>query len=290
MESGRALMARIRSQLSSGEIRLDNQALSFESRLIAQEITGDSYTKLALNDYELNHQQKLTLERIISERNTSKPLAYVLNCVTFRGLDLYVDERVLIPRPETELVVQHAIDTLKANDLVQKIVFDIGTGSGAISLSVATEIPNAVVYASDISFEALEVAKFNSRSLDLSTSRISFLKSDVFDEFPIELRGDVDVIISNPPYIGLDETDSIEKSVLYFEPHQALFSGEVGTDHYLQLISKSKDWLKRDGHLIVEISPRHVEFMVKAKAEFGFSSLEIFKDLAGRDRVAIFYK
>lgn len=290
VESGRALTARIRSQLSNGEVRLDDQALSFESRLIAEKITGDGFTKLTLNEYDLSQPQELELGRIISERNKGKPLAYIIHSTTFRNLDLYVDERVLIPRPETEIVVQHVVDFLRANKSMKKIVFDIGTGSGAIALSIANESPNAVVYASDISIDALNVAKLNAKATDISVSQISFFESNLFDQCPNKLHGEVDVIVSNPPYIGLDEIDSIESSVLNFEPRLALFSGEDGKDLYCRLISESKDWLKEDGRLVIEISPRHVEDMVEAKTDFGFSSLEIHKDLAGRDRIAIFGK
>lgn len=290
METGRALINRIESKLSGSLASESRESISFESRIIAEEITGDSYTELCLNSYELNPKQELQLSQIFQERLSGRPLAYVLNSTTFRDLDLFVDERVLIPRSETELVTQHAIDILKNDGCDKPVVLDIGTGSGAIALSIAHEVRDSKVIGGDISSDAITVAKLNGIATGSAAARVEFIISDLFESFPSALKGKVDLVVSNPPYIGRDEAELVDESVIDNEPHDALFSGETGVDHYVAIISEAKEWLKQNGSLVLEISPRHVEFMEEEKVANGYSMLNIYKDLVDRERIAIFEK
>ncbi|HMS25606.1 MAG TPA: peptide chain release factor N(5)-glutamine methyltransferase [Acidimicrobiia bacterium] len=274
-----------------------DDARTFEARIIAEHVTGDSYSELMVSSYELTQRQAEDVDRIIAQRNGGKPLAYILHSVTFRELDLYVDERVLIPRSETEIVVQYALDILSrhpepvasrhpepAKDLN---VIDIGTGSGAIALSIAYEEMRAQVYATDISTDALDVARLNGVATGSAAVRVKFYCGDLFSALPVELRGTVDVIVSNPPYIGNDEKEEIDSAVLEHEPHIALFSGEEGSDIYDRIIDRGREWLKSDGHVVLEIAPRHVEFIKQSAIDSGYTKTEIFSDLTGRERIAV---
>ena len=163
----------------------------------------------------------------------------------------------------------------------------MGTGSGAIAYSIANEVPNAKVYAADVSPEAVEVARLNGSAVGSAAARVEIVLSDLFAELPFSLKGNIDLIISNPPYIGLDEKEELDVSVLGFEPHLALFSGENGADHYERIISESIEWLKSGSKLVLEISPRHVSFIEAFSKSSGFSNCEIRNDLSGRERVAV---
>ncbi len=266
-----------------------DDARTFEARIIAENVTGDSYSELMVSSYELTARQISDIDAIITQRNTGKPLAYILRSVTFRELDLYVDERVLIPRSETEIVVEHALDILSRHPEPAKDlnVVDVGTGSGAIALSIAYEEMRAQIYATDISADALDVARLNGVATGSAAVRVKFYCGDLFSALPEELRGNVDVIVSNPPYIGIDEKEELDSTVLEYEPHLALFAGEEGSDIYGRIIDQARDWLKDDGRLVLEIAPRHVEFIKQSAIDNGYINAEVFSDLTGRERIAV---
>jgi len=261
----------------------DEGVKQYEARLIAEEVSGLNYTELFTYECNLNEKQQALLQRIIDERSTSKPLAYVLKSVTFRELDLYVDERVLIPRPETELLVEEVLDHVK--DIEEPYLLDIGTGSGAIALSIAQEHSSANVVGVDISQDAIDVANLNLAAVGSAASRVSFLK--VRPSFWGKLdTAFFDIIVSNPPYIGEDEKDLLPSQVLDFEPHIALFADDEGFAIYEQIIVEARNHLKGNGVLILEIAPRHVEKIKLCATEYGYSKVEIINDFAGRERVA----
>lgn len=224
------------------------------------------------------------LEARLEKRAKGKPLQYVLGKQPFRYLNLEVKEGVFIPRPETEILVERAI--AKVKDRKDPITFlDIGTGSGAIALSLAFELPLSSGYATDISPLALEVAKTNAKLYRLE-ERVNFRISNFFDE----LRGlatSFDLIVSNPPYVAENEFGSLSREIL-FEPRQALYSGQDGLDAYRIIIEQAWFYLKEGGWLALEVGFRQAEQIKGLLAETGqFDSVETVKDYSGIDRVVL---
>lgn len=280
MSSGRELIDQIVESFSRSEIP------RYEARLIAEHVTGAPYAELLTGHFDLTQRQSDRLDSILDQRNAGTPLAYILRSGHFRGLDLYVDERVLIPRSETEVVVQHAIDylSLLGDDLT---VVDMCTGSGAIAFAIAHECAHATVYASDISSDALDVARLNAAAVGSTARRVHFVQGDLYGALPGDLRHHVHLIISNPPYIGEDESGDLDESVIDHEPHGALFGGVQGQDFYPRILSGAREWLCEGGRIVCEISPRHRQYVIDLARDFGFTC-EVYEDLTGRDRVAVF--
>ena len=212
-------------------------------------------------------------------RRSGEPLQYVVGRWGFRTLDLYVDRRVLIPRPETETVVEVALAELRANEVVAPVVVDLGTGSGAIALAIATEVPDAIVWATDVSADALAVAGANVAGIGGRVGRrVRLAEGSWFDALPDDLLGTVDLIVSNPPYIADDE--ELDASVRDWEPSGALFVGPTGLECIEMVLAGSPPWLAPGGVLVVEIGAGQ-------GAALAGSSRTIRSDLAGRDRVLV---
>ena len=222
---------------------------------------------------------------LIARRSRGTPVAYLLGEKPFWSLDLKVDPRVLIPRPDTETLVQAALKSLPDGP---RRVIDIGTGSGAIALAIAAERPDAHLAATDISADALAVARENAALNDLE-DRVTFLEGDLFAPFAIPEVGDLwipaDMIVSNPPYIGESEKPSLDRSVLDFEPHGALFAGPDGLDVLRRLVLAAHEHLRPGGALLVEIGFTQGAAVADLFADAGFAGVAIEKDLAGQDRV-----
>ena len=233
----------------------------------------------------------VALRAMIVQRLAGEPLQYVMKSWAFRHLDVLVDRRVLIPRPETEIVVQVAIDL--ANEMLRKSkpklrVADLGTGSGVIGLSLASELPrgSTEVWLTDLSADALEVARANLAGSGLINSDVRIVQGSWFAALPSELKNSFDLIVSNPPYIGVYDP-SIEASVRNYEPHLALFAGSDGLDAYREIIAQAGDWLVTDGWLVLEIGHQQGDSVRELLAQNNFKQIEIRQDLAGRDRIAI---
>jgi release factor glutamine methyltransferase len=228
---------------------------------------------------------------MVARRLTGEPLQYVMKSWAFRHLDVMVDNRVLIPRPETEVVVQTAIDL--ANVMLRKSklklrVADLGTGSGVIGLSLANELPrgSTEVWLTDLSADAIEVARANLAGSGLINSDVRIVQGSWFAALPSELKNSFDLIVSNPPYIGVYDP-SVEASVRNYEPHLALFAGSDGLDAYREIIAHAGEWLVTDGWLILEIGHQQGDLVRELLAQNKFEQIEIRQDLAGRDRIAI---
>jgi release factor glutamine methyltransferase len=223
---------------------------------------------------------------LIKRRQAGEPLQYVLGSWGFRHLDLRIDNRVLIPRPETEQVVEAALQLLNAAP--EPLVADLGTGSGAIALSIATEHDGAMVFATDLSAGALEVANANLlRTPRAVQERVMLAQGDWFGALPEDAKGRFDLIISNPPYIGEDEVDTVDVIVDEWEPHSALYSGAEGLDDIQKIISEAASWLKPRGSVIIELAPRQAETVAAMARNAGFSHVAIGRDLADRQRFLV---
>jgi len=200
--------------------------------------------ELELSCGEIAHYNDL-LER----RCGGEPLQYITGHQEFWGLDLLVTPAVLIPRPETEHAVEAALELLR--DLESPRVIDVGTGSGCIALTLASDLPQARIEAVDISPEALSVAHQNAERLGFS-ERVAFAKSDLLEKY-LSDGETFDMVISNPPYVGESEADKLQIEVRDHEPHRALFGGVEGLDIYRRLIPQAYQVLKPGGWLVMEI-------------------------------------
>ena len=227
---------------------------------------------------------------MLVRRCEGEPLQYVVGSWGFRTLDLMVDHRVLIPRPETEVVAGWTVDEVERlaagpGREREVVVVDLGTGSGAIGLSVAVECPQARVFATDVSSDALAVARANLAGVGRAATRVSLHEGDWYDALPEALRGSVDVVVSNPPYIGTGEV--LPPVVADWEPPVALWSGPAGHEAVEQVIGGASQWLRPGGALVLEVASHRAHTTAGMAAEAGFSDVRLERDLAGLERVVI---
>lgn len=235
---------------------------------------------------ELSRDEMARCDDGLARRATGVPAQYITGHQEFWGLDLVVSPAVLIPRPETEHVVEAVLERLKVTIATRRVpsplrIVDVGTGSGAIALALAKELPAAEIHATDISSEALEVARANAARLELA-SRIEFHEADLLHGFAPET---VDFVVSNPPYVGESEEDSVQLEVRKFEPRNAVFSGSTGLAVIERLIPQAHAALKPEGWLIFEISGTIAD-RVRSLLNL-WDAVEIKNDLQGIARVAV---
>ena len=235
---------------------------------------------------ELSTDEQSRYDEAIARRASGYPSQYITGHQEFWGLDLIVTPAVLIPRPETEHIVEVVVEIARSAEYKEQVgrpkLVDVGTGSGAIALALAKEFPNAEVLATDVSAEALEVARANTARLQLD-SRIQFQQSDVLESVPCD--GSFDFVVSNPPYVALSEADKVQDVVKKFEPKQAVFAGEHGLDVIRRLIPQAHEALRPGGYLVMEIGYSMSE-QVMAIMD-GFEEVHAVPDLAGIPRVVV---
>lgn len=222
---------------------------------------------------------------MLERRLRGEPLQYVLGRWGFRVLDLQVDNRVLIPRPETEALTQMALEECRRLDARRAV--DLGTGSGAIALALAVEWTGIEVWATDISPDALAVAETNVAALGRIGEAVRLAQGSWYDALPAELGGAIDVIVSNPPYVAEFEVEDLPEDVRAWEPLDALVSGPTGLEAIERIVADARLWLAQPGSLLVEIAPHQaVEAGAMARAA-GFGSAAVWPDLTGRDRILL---
>jgi len=227
---------------------------------------------------ELTADESTRYEQALTQRATGIPAQYITGHQEFWGMDFIVTPAVLIPRPETE----HLIETVLplARQLAGPRIVDVGTGSGCIALALAKELRNAQIHATDISPAALEVAQSNAFRLQLQ-DRVQFQKADLLNGFE---PTSIDFVVSNPPYVGRSEQDQVQLEVRKFEPPRAVFAGETGIEIIAQLVPQAWTVLKPGGWLVVEISGTIVK-LVEAELD-GWGEVSVKKDLQRISRVA----
>ena len=226
------------------------------------------------------------VEGMVERRRRGEPLQYVLGLWSFRRLELVVDRRVLIPRPETEVVVEVALAELGRLGAGQPLVVDLGTGSGAIAISMALEVPSARVWGTDRSEEALAVARANLAGMGGRVApQVRLAAGNWFAALPPELRGRVDLVVANPPYVGDDE--ELPREVEDWEPRTALRSGPTGLEDVGRIVKEAPTWLSAPGVLVVEIAPHQALAARAMGEEAGFREVEVRRDLTGRDRMLV---
>lgn len=243
------------------------------------------YIHLNLNK-ELTDEQLEYFNKMIKDRLNGRPIAYIVKNREFMGLDFYVEEGVLIPRPDTEPLVEEVIELVKGRESLT--IVDIGTGSGAITVSLAKYIKNCEVYSLDISDKALDIGLKNAISNGVE-NQIKFIKSDVFSG--IKDKGlSLDIIVSNPPYIRKSDIDTLHTQVKDYEPYIALEGGEDGLDFYRAITEQSVKYLKDDGILAFEVGHDQAQDVSDILSNNGYSKIYTKKDLQGIDRVVIGFK
>jgi release factor glutamine methyltransferase len=236
---------------------------------------------------QLKEGDKEALERLIQRRISGEPLQYILEHQEFWSIGLKVDSRVLIPRPETELLVEQSLLILSESRFKRTpYILEIGTGSGAIAMAMAKERKDAFLVATDLSRGALLLAKENARSAGLQ-HRIEFVNGDLFEPFRVlKKKGPFDLVLSNPPYVNRHEIHSLAKEVKDYEPIMALDGGEDGLEFYRCIISQAPFYLRRGGWILLEIGQGQSVRVSKLMEEGGhFLNPECVPDLSGIERV-----
>jgi release factor glutamine methyltransferase len=227
------------------------------------------------------------LDAMLARHAAGEPLQYVLGRWGFRHLDLMVDQRVLIPRPETETVVEVAL-RLARSQTAPLLIADLGTGSGAIGLSLAAELPidDVVVWMTDCSSDALDVARANAAGNGRASASVRVAQGDWFDALPVALVGTLAMVVSNPPYVG-DDDPALEPIVRDWEPAAALYGGVDGLDAIRQIIAEAPRWLRSDGWLVIEIGSGQGRKVLELMHSAGFDDVAVTVDLGRHDRVAV---
>jgi len=225
------------------------------------------------------------LDAMLARYRAGEPLQYVLGQWGFRHIELAIDSRVLIPRPETELVAEVALEKAAAIGPT-RLVADLGTGSGAIGLSMAHELPRdgTTVWITDASADALDVARANIAGLGPAGRNVRAALGSWLDALPT--GESFDVIVANPPYVSVDSTD-LEQIVGAWEPPGALFAGSDGLDDIRTIVSEAINRLREGGWLILEIGADHGAPVIKLMGAAGYIDVEVRRDLAGLDRIAV---
>jgi release factor glutamine methyltransferase len=252
-----------------------------DARRIVERASGWEASDLARHlDDAPTERAVAHFDAMVARRATGEPLQYVVGAWGFRTLDLLVDARVLIPRPETESVVQAAIDAVGARRPLTAV--DLGTGSGAIALSLAVEL-GAEVWATDESADALAVARANVAGRGVTTLRLC--EGDWYGALPSDLRGRVDLIVSNPPYVAAG--DELPAVVRDWEPVDALVAGPTGLEDIERIVRDAPAWLARRGVLVVELAPHQADAVAQLARDAGFHTVDVRPDLAGRPRALV---
>jgi len=247
--------------------------------LLAFSLGCDRIEFIKYPDRIIDGSQLDIFNRLIERRLRMEPVAYITGQKAFWSFVLEVNPDVLIPRPDTEVIVEEALSVCQKDDLKQPDILDVGTGSGAIALALAQELPDARITATDISEAALAVAKKNARSLGLENT-VAFLQGDLFD--PVE--GRFDIIVSNPPYIDAEEYETLDPGVKNYEPRQALRAGQTGVEFYEKLVYQAPGRLKEKGWLLLEIGAKQAEVVRAIMADL-FDNIDVRADYAGLSRV-----
>jgi len=272
-----------------------------EARWMVERVSGYDGVELVMGEHEPATAPAVQhLDDMLERRANGEPLQYVLGRWDFLGIDLLVDRRVLVPRPETEVVARTAIDEVVrlgarlgshdpwAAGATSFAVADLGTGSGAIALALASELPDAEVWATDVSADALAVARANVAGAGSAATRVRLELGSWFAALPDDLRGRLRLVVSNPPYVAEHEVADLPADVADWEPHLALVSGPSGLEAIETIVAEAREWLDPEGSaLVVELAPHQAGAARNAATAAGFDAVDVVQDLADRDRVLV---
>jgi release factor glutamine methyltransferase len=295
VSSWRALRVEAERSLAAAGI----ESSASEARWMVEHVSGfDAAELVTAEDEPAKVRPAAQLTELVERRVAGEPLQYVLGCWLFRGMELLVDERVMIPRPETEITAQVAIDEAVrlgarrgrpdpwSGAATAYVVADLGTGSGALALALAGELPDAEVWGTDVSDDALAVARANAAGIGLPSTRVRLAAGSWFDALPRTLRGRLRLVVSNPPYVAESEVADLPAELRH-EPLGALVSGVTGLEAIEQLARQAPEWLDATGTFVCEIAPHQAEAATKVARAAGFEGMLVRPDLTGRDRVLV---
>lgn len=266
--------------------RAEIENASMEARWIVEQATGTTGSEIVeVLAAPATVRTVQHLDQMVARRTAGEPIQYVLGSWSFRSLDLMVDRRVLIPRPETEIVAGLAIAEIdRLHPDGGGVVIDLGTGSGAIGLSIAAERAVERALLTDASTDALSVARANLAGLGMAGRAVEISHGSWFDAVPDSLAGQIDVIVSNPPYVPTG--DELPSAVLDWEPQSALLAGSDGLADLRIIVSESARWLRPEGALVLEMDPRQVPVVSESLREAGFD-VSVHRDLPGLERALV---
>lgn len=253
-----------------------DEAHSKARRLLAFTLNVPKEYLIINNEKELSKQDFEYYKNYITRLINGEPIQYIIGKQEFMGIEFNVNKDVLIPQPDTEILVEETIKIAK--ECNKPKVLDLCTGSGAIAVSIKKYVPEAEVFASDINIKALQLAKIN--NID---NNINFIESNLFEN----INNEFDIIVSNPPYIRTEEIKSLSKEVQN-EPLIALDGGQDGLDFYRDIIKQAHNYLKSNGKLCLEIGDEQKDAITQIlKSNFNYTNIKYYKDLQGNDRVII---
>lgn len=257
-----------------------------EARWLVEEASGGTWPSVL--DELVGARDAERFFSLVKRREAGEPIQYVLGHWAFRHLDLMVDGRVLVPRPETEVVVERALVELDRLGLASPLVVDLGTGSGAIGFAIASERKEVQLWASDVSEDALAVASANLAGLGSAVARRARLvQGSWWAAFPSHLQGSVDLAVANPPYVAESELASLPDEVSRWEPRQALIAGRRGLEAVEAVVAEAPQWLSARSALVVEIAPHQSVPARDLARRSGFADVAVHPDLTGRERVLV---
>jgi len=279
----------IREALAQGSADLKYAGIKtsgLDASLLLAHILNTNRTKLIAKGTDRISEKKCAeFCSLVERRANGECTAYIIGKKEFRGLEFEVNKSVLVPRPETETLVEIAIDIIQKNLQNNSVVsiLDICTGSGAVAISLKNEMPSCEITATDISSDALNTAIRNSEKL-LGGNLIKFFQGDLYDALPSSLPTTYSLIVSNPPYIPSDEIQTLSAEVQN-EPRIALDGGISGLEIIKRIIEKTPDHLQKNGYLLLEADPRQMERITSLLEKKGFLDIQLYKDLGGANRV-----
>ena len=266
----------------------DEAVGAVDARWIVEEASGCNGAELLAElDSPATVRAVVAFDGMLQRRAAGEPLQYVVGHWGFRTLDLVVDQRVLIPRPETEVVAEVALEELARVDRTGDplVAVDMGTGSGAIGLSLAAESPEVEVHCTDVSTDAIAVARANLAGLGRPATRVTLHQGSWFEALPATLEGQVDLIVSNPPYVA--DSEQLPPVVAEFEPGLALVAGPTGLEAATAILAGSRSWLRDGGSVVLELAPHQLSEAADLARAHGFADVAVRVDLTGRDRVLV---
>ena len=265
------------------------EAAEREAELLIRHGLQIDPVKLIRDNPELNKEEELLIQQMMKRRLKREPLQYIVGSVEFMGLSIHVGRGVLIPRPETELMAEHAIKQLSGvrcqvsgeQENSSFTILDLCTGSGCLALSLAAAFPDSQVYGTDVSEDALRYAGQNAGINGLQN--VSFSSSDLFHA--LTSSQSFDLIISNPPYIKTDDIAHLQPEIRDWEPRHALDGGGDGLDYYRQIVSGACNFLKKKGILMVELGDDSYQDVCEMFERTGYSKVKAIADYSGKKRI-----
>ncbi len=259
-----------------------------DSEVLLGHVLAVSRTQLFCRSFEvIASPQLVQFQGLVAQRSQGAPVAYLVGCKEFYSRDFQVTPQVLIPRPDTEALVEESVRLVERSGLARPRILELGTGSGCVAITLALEIDGALVRATDISSDAIQVAEENSRRLG-SERQLKFFLSDLFDDLAdLNLRPGFDLIVSNPPYVATDCGPRPDEAVVRYEPGLALWAGRDGLDLIRRIVEQSPLWLNPGGSLAIEMASFQVEGVEALMQQRGFAATSIIADTAGLPRVVV---